>query len=861
MGVATVALVVAGGIAIAKGVSGAIKKKKAKNKEQAAQDKLNAMKDDYKNIDTSNPFKDAKNAFEGLDNKFADAENVYEGAENVYEGKMENKFAGQKNAYEGMKNQFEGMENAFEDLTVNTQQAEFEAQQNQQQQANIMSQMAGAAGGSGIAALAQSMANQGALQAQKAAASIGAQESQNQKLAADASQKISMATAGEGSKIAMAQAGEQSRLDTQANQADMDIQKTVLGADEALQTARLGEASKLQMAEMGEASKLQLAEAQGAMQQQELKGKGQMWSAEQGMRKSETLMGAQASTVAGHKADKKAGEDRMWSGISTLGNIAGGMSDKRLKEDIYKIGYSDSGIPTYMFKYKGKNSTYIGTIAQDLLKLGRNDAVVLENNYYKVNYNLIDIDMKKLKTPSPLKQLDQGTALGATPQEHLGKQEAMTDAGMDILAEAKRRKNWEELQLDIKMIEPQSMQDRKYLDQLLRDNQRKVYDTGNPFSLGPEYVDIYMKQVKGWQKELYEALKGNDKAKEKEIMMRLATMEQTVQVIKDNMQEFFDDNFETESQMSKGNSQQQRSFGTQIYCKNPDLVISLAEKEDVEIGRVDYYGDIVKEGGYYAIVKDFYNNVCFVSVIDGNKDIFIKSNLKAIEYLAFLNQTNEDATQARKDKAVVKAPLGRIDYKINTLFGNNDGTASKEQDHLVLQFAWDDDILEDGSTFRRHLYEHPNIENLNYGGFDFDKMEFNQPLREGDKNYWHDQIDDLDRLRLVDAICNQDSPFFDMKLLRTLVKEYYIYKIENAWWKGMGYEEGKLDLMRLKQNELVKERFKRDKAAASKEGRKEFTFDGEVYPTGMTDAKIAKQKKEQEEAMKKAPQQAPNIPQ
>ena len=42
--------------------------------------------------------------------------------------------------------------------------------------------MAGAAGGSGIAALAQSMANQGAINASKSAASIGQQESANQKI-------------------------------------------------------------------------------------------------------------------------------------------------------------------------------------------------------------------------------------------------------------------------------------------------------------------------------------------------------------------------------------------------------------------------------------------------------------------------------------------------------------------------------------------------------------------------------------------------------------------------------------------------------------------------------------------------------
>jgi hypothetical protein len=82
------------------------------------------------------------------------------------------------NLYANVSNQFENMENAFEDLTVNKQQAEFERNMAQQQQANIMQQMGGAAGASGIASLAQAMANQGLIQAQRAGASIGAQESQ-----------------------------------------------------------------------------------------------------------------------------------------------------------------------------------------------------------------------------------------------------------------------------------------------------------------------------------------------------------------------------------------------------------------------------------------------------------------------------------------------------------------------------------------------------------------------------------------------------------------------------------------------------------------------------------------------------------
>ena len=83
-------------------------------------------------------------------------------------------------------NPYEDLENTFEDLQVNTQQAEFEARQNQQAQADIMGNLKGAAGSSGIAGLAQILANQGALQTQKAAASIAQQEAANQRAAASA---------------------------------------------------------------------------------------------------------------------------------------------------------------------------------------------------------------------------------------------------------------------------------------------------------------------------------------------------------------------------------------------------------------------------------------------------------------------------------------------------------------------------------------------------------------------------------------------------------------------------------------------------------------------------------------------------
>ena len=77
-------------------------------------------------------------------------------------------------------NLYTNLENVYEDLTVNQQQAEFTQRAQQQSMANTMSGMQGAAGGSGIAALAQAMANQGSLNAERAGISIGQQERSNQ---------------------------------------------------------------------------------------------------------------------------------------------------------------------------------------------------------------------------------------------------------------------------------------------------------------------------------------------------------------------------------------------------------------------------------------------------------------------------------------------------------------------------------------------------------------------------------------------------------------------------------------------------------------------------------------------------------
>ena len=129
------------------------------------------------------------------------------------------------------RNPYEGLENFYEDLTVNQQQAQFETQQAQQQRADIMQQFRGAAGGSGIAGLAQTMANQGALQTQRISASIGQQEARNQAMKAQGAQQAEMAQRGGAQWV------QQAEMDRQATLLGMQMGQAS-GANQALQQAQ-----------------------------------------------------------------------------------------------------------------------------------------------------------------------------------------------------------------------------------------------------------------------------------------------------------------------------------------------------------------------------------------------------------------------------------------------------------------------------------------------------------------------------------------------------------------------------------------------------------------------------------------------
>ena len=222
--------IIGAGLSLAGGIMGAIsagkQKREAERKERKARQEMQRRKELYSQIDVSNPFANLTNRFEGLQNQYA------------------------------------GMENTMEDLTVNQKQAQFEREQNQMNQANIMAGLRGAAGGSGIGALAPSVAQQGQISAQRSAASIGQQESANQRAAAT-------------------------------------------------------QAGRIQEMEARGASQVDIQRAQGAAQADALRGQGQQWSAQQQLAKEGTLLGMAQGEVAAYQQQAQAANQAKWGAITS----------------------------------------------------------------------------------------------------------------------------------------------------------------------------------------------------------------------------------------------------------------------------------------------------------------------------------------------------------------------------------------------------------------------------------------------------------------------------------------------------------------------------------------------------------------
>jgi hypothetical protein len=286
----------------------------------------------------------------------------YEARQADYE-QMEffNPYDNMQNYYADLKNAYEGMENRFEELQVSTAAADFQMEQSAQQRADILQALTGAAGTSGIAGLAQTLANQGVMAARQASVDIAQQQRQNAMMAAQAGQQI----------------------DQMQRQTDMQIQQAVAQGAASADMAERGGAAMLQGAEISRQSTLLGMSA------------GDYGGANAGV---QAAFGNQMAAI-GMGAQMHAARMGMFGQI--IGGVASGAgaaaaSDRKLKKNIEHVFNSSSGIPVYNFEYidaKHGSGVHQGVMSDEVPR----EAVIMHpDGYEMVNYSMLDVDFKKI---------------------------------------------------------------------------------------------------------------------------------------------------------------------------------------------------------------------------------------------------------------------------------------------------------------------------------------------------------------------------------------------------------------------------------------------------------------------------------
>ena len=110
-----------------------------------------------------------------------------------------------------------------------------------------------------------------------------------------------------------------------------------------------------------------------------------------------------AETIASTRPPRGASGSSL-AGFLQIATAAVGMmrmSDDRLKRSYNRVGTSPSGVPVYTFNYiqdGDHGPTYMGTSAQDLIAMGRSDAVGTseKDGFYYVDYSKLDVEFEKV---------------------------------------------------------------------------------------------------------------------------------------------------------------------------------------------------------------------------------------------------------------------------------------------------------------------------------------------------------------------------------------------------------------------------------------------------------------------------------
>ena len=327
---------------------------------------------------------DIKNTYSGIGNPGSSLTNFASDLSNPG-ANLTNFASGMQNTAVGATNFASQMENTAEDLTVNTQQADMVARQQQQGLSNTLGSLKGAAGSSGIAALAQTLAGQQSQNLQSASASIGQQESANAAMAAQQGANIQQAIAGESSMNQQMEINQGSQNQIMAAQMASGNQQfgASMGNQNDILAAQMGQNNQQFGATMDFEG--QMARAGGAQNQQQMQfdKQGNMLA----------MAGERKGAADAARAQARQG---VTDSFGSLAGAAGAFSDRRLKKNIKLVGKSKKGFKIYTFEYKNKEygeGTYQGVMSDEI----PSKFVIKKNNGFDfVDYSNLDVQFKKI---------------------------------------------------------------------------------------------------------------------------------------------------------------------------------------------------------------------------------------------------------------------------------------------------------------------------------------------------------------------------------------------------------------------------------------------------------------------------------
>jgi len=234
--------------------------------------------------------------------------------------------------------------------------------------------------------------------------------------------------ASAGGATALAQAALKSKQGVTASieAQEGENQKLMAQGEANLQLAKMQEKQRIQDVQLDEARRVQSAEAAG---KSFMFGARENREQQQIDRVAGQLSGAQAQEMQA-QADRTGALTGMIGGLSSIaGSVAQGRqgnnnrttttttttppttspskgvrnkrydweSDRRLKENIVKVGKSDKGLNIYNFEYKDKKfgeGVYQGVMSDEVPK---ESVIVGSDGYDRVNYSLLDVEFKKIK--------------------------------------------------------------------------------------------------------------------------------------------------------------------------------------------------------------------------------------------------------------------------------------------------------------------------------------------------------------------------------------------------------------------------------------------------------------------------------